>query len=194
MRCAVTESMEYNHQGNDTGSCAGRGSGSNGGRHERERDKKMLNKRQQQRSGEAERIEHGRCRQSSILNTWASDSETATCDWLTSSTSLAHFMMCWKDRSLVMSYTRKIPWAGPHEKSGQVKAELALHNLKTEKKKKSMWTTWKDLSKQTKLPPTQLGGLQQPDLLLTLSHMADGGFAKLQCGLTPSSNPNSRFW
>lgn len=29
---------------------------------------------------------------------------------LTSSTSLAHFMMCWKERSLVMSYTRKIPW------------------------------------------------------------------------------------
>lgn len=28
---------------------------------------------------------------------------------LTSSTSLAHFMMCWNERSLVMSYTRNIP-------------------------------------------------------------------------------------
>lgn len=38
------------------------------------------------------------------------NASSGTLSRLTSSTSLAHFMMCWKERSLVMSYTRKIPW------------------------------------------------------------------------------------
>lgn len=45
-------------------------------------------------------------------------------------------------------------WRPPYEKSEQVRAEVALQIdfflLK------SMWKTWKDLCKQTRLPPTQI--------------------------------------
>lgn len=66
-----------------------------------------------------------------------------------------------------------------YERSEQVKAELALHNLK----KKSMLTTWKDLFKQTRLTPTQSAAGNKQIYCSLWAAQRTGGFAKLQCGL-----------
>lgn len=47
---------------------------------------------------------------------------------LTSSTSLAHFMMCWKERSLVISYTRKIPWRDGEGRKDRSQADQEIRS------------------------------------------------------------------